>query len=713
MRFQVRNLAITAALALCAVQVAFSQYAAIDIGGGKTVQMWTRRAAVEVRDSEGRIVASIPIDKNPFAFAYSKRFNSVYVVHAAHKSERNLSIVNLTTKQVDKVIALNNADSVSLMFSRDGSRLYCHAYKGLVYQYRLAMPVPNMVSGVEADTAPVVAVIDLATKSVVSTYQWSDLLNASFPKTRYIVNRIYPTQDGERLLAAFQGHKQLGKPTGQRVAVFSGNSYHPVYMTDPGDMIEGVGVSQNEKILFAFTKGEGKHSESVTIIDTEKQTKSTQVLPNPLPDHTRLGPFLLGPAPANTASKQGVWVFTSTGVRYLTSSGELGDELALSPDKEKAAVLRSLDNAYFVMAVPAGKHQSSAVELVDFKNGAVIRHELNEDPRRIVRLGTGKGMWIMSEHEMRPLSESGELGDRRILLNKPRKVEEGDEEGASVFADGYPGETISLGPDRAAMMINNSAGVFRHRVALIDLKNFRIDSVVTTMTAGEKTGIITKRIALAVGLTVATGGNVVFVPNFNVSGGESLAATPGGRFLYALELATHEVTVVDVQAGTVLKRIPVNHGISIIQTSSDGKHLLCIPRLDLLSKEQVVQRIDFATNNLEDWKDTLAPGEENATQKMAGTEVTPAAAVPAAAPTSIVPPAAPVNAFVTIDSTPTGAEVEVDSVFVGNTPFRAAVTPGSHLITVKKKGFGDWRRKLNVTGGNIHLNAELDQEPAK
>jgi len=32
---------------------------------------------------------------------------------------------------------------------------------------------------------------------------------------------------------------------------------------------------------------------------------------------------------------------------------------------------------------------------------------------------------------------------------------------------------------------------------------------------------------------------------------------------------------------------------------------------------------------------------------------------------------------------------------------------------VKKKGFADWTKKLNVTGGNIHLNAELETAPAQ
>jgi hypothetical protein len=73
-------------------------------------------------------------------------------------------------------------------------------------------------------------------------------------------------------------------------------------------------------------------------------------------------------------------------------------------------------------------------------------------------------------------------------------------------------------------------------------------------------------------------------------------------------------------------------------------------------------------------------------------------------------PVAPVQASLVIESTPPGADIEVDGGFVGNTPSTVTVTPGSHDVSVKKKGFADWSRQLNVTGGSIHLAAELEQQ---
>jgi hypothetical protein len=67
----------------------------------------------------------------------------------------------------------------------------------------------------------------------------------------------------------------------------------------------------------------------------------------------------------------------------------------------------------------------------------------------------------------------------------------------------------------------------------------------------------------------------------------------------------------------------------------------------------------------------------------------------------------------TMDSTPTGADIEVDGAFVGNTPSTVTLTPGSHEITVKKKGFTNWTRKMNVLSGSVHLTADLPEETAK
>jgi hypothetical protein len=83
----------------------------------------------------------------------------------------------------------------------------------------------------------------------------------------------------------------------------------------------------------------------------------------------------------------------------------------------------------------------------------------------------------------------------------------------------------------------------------------------------------------------------------------------------------------------------------------------------------------------------------------------PAAATVAAA---AAPAAVPATCSLVVESTPVGADIEIDGGFVGNTPSTVTVNTGSHQVVVKKAGFTDWTRTLNVTGGTINLNATLD-----
>lgn len=65
------------------------------------------------------------------------------------------------------------------------------------------------------------------------------------------------------------------------------------------------------------------------------------------------------------------------------------------------------------------------------------------------------------------------------------------------------------------------------------------------------------------------------------------------------------------------------------------------------------------------------------------------------------------KATLAIDSAPPGADISVDGAFVGDTPSTVDVAPGTHEIAITKQGFSGWNRKINVTGGNIHISADL------
>jgi hypothetical protein len=75
--------------------------------------------------------------------------------------------------------------------------------------------------------------------------------------------------------------------------------------------------------------------------------------------------------------------------------------------------------------------------------------------------------------------------------------------------------------------------------------------------------------------------------------------------------------------------------------------------------------------------------------------------------------AGPAAAKLQIDSTPPGADIEVDGSFVGNTPSDVQIAEGDHTVVVKKSGFKNWERALKSSAGsNVHLTAELEKADA-
>jgi serine protease Do len=80
--------------------------------------------------------------------------------------------------------------------------------------------------------------------------------------------------------------------------------------------------------------------------------------------------------------------------------------------------------------------------------------------------------------------------------------------------------------------------------------------------------------------------------------------------------------------------------------------------------------------------------------------------------TSLTQPTVPaaVLATVTIISTPTGSDIEVDGVFLGNTPAELPLAVGERTLRVTKKGYKLWERRLQVvSGGKQTISADLEQ----
>jgi hypothetical protein len=102
----------------------------------------------------------------------------------------------------------------------------------------------------------------------------------------------------------------------------------------------------------------------------------------------------------------------------------------------------------------------------------------------------------------------------------------------------------------------------------------------------------------------------------------------------------------------------------------------------------------------------------NGDMKLESAKFQPASATQPA--TEIASASNPASAKLQMESNPTGADIEIDGSFVGNTPSDVQVADGDHMIVVKKSGFKDWERKVKISGGSsLHLNAELEKVAAQ
>jgi hypothetical protein len=77
-----------------------------------------------------------------------------------------------------------------------------------------------------------------------------------------------------------------------------------------------------------------------------------------------------------------------------------------------------------------------------------------------------------------------------------------------------------------------------------------------------------------------------------------------------------------------------------------------------------------------------------------------------AAPASATEPTAQ-TVSIAVDASAPNCDIEIDGNFVGNTPSTVSLAPGKHDVAVKKSGYQDWKRTINVTGGSVHVSADM------
>jgi PEGA domain-containing protein len=73
-----------------------------------------------------------------------------------------------------------------------------------------------------------------------------------------------------------------------------------------------------------------------------------------------------------------------------------------------------------------------------------------------------------------------------------------------------------------------------------------------------------------------------------------------------------------------------------------------------------------------------------------------------------VAPAEGATGAVKVTAQPEGADIWVDSAFVGNAPAQLKLAPGKHRILVLKEGYRNWEKEITVmVGSELTINASL------
>lgn len=81
----------------------------------------------------------------------------------------------------------------------------------------------------------------------------------------------------------------------------------------------------------------------------------------------------------------------------------------------------------------------------------------------------------------------------------------------------------------------------------------------------------------------------------------------------------------------------------------------------------------------------------------------------AASTESAAAPARPETGTLEIGSTPAGADIEIDGVFVGSTPSALNVPIGDHDLAISKPGFKPWKRKMHAYPGKVTISVTLEK----
>ncbi len=216
-----------------------------------------------------------------------------------------------------------------------------------------------------------------------------------------------------------------------------------------------------------------------------------------------------------------------------------------------------------------------------------------------------RGSFLITAGSVHTVNGEGALSSSFVpLKSKPAAGKSAEEKDQPAGIGGVPGEVLHLpGQDRLAMTVRTPAGAPTSTVALVNLKDHRLERTVTTGRGSVKFGNFMAAMAVSVAMSslsyyagysfAQATGSPYFVYNVYVYSPPApnleLAAAADGKYVYALNQATKDVTVIDSTTGDVINKIAVGGDCQRLALAPGGRYVYAY------TPGQVVL-IDTATN---------------------------------------------------------------------------------------------------------------------
>ncbi len=261
------------------------------------------------------------------------------------------------------------------------------------------------------------------------------------------------------------------------------------------------------------------------------------------------------------------------GVVVRNAAGGSVSTIRLNKGESVIGSVGSLDKKFVFVATSVKGW--GMLNVVDLEARTNVRRPLVKGILHLRRVGEERQLVAVGA-DLCLISETGDVASP-IPLNLGRNAKAG-------------GQVVGVGRDHIAISLTNATDIL-YRVAIIDIKQGRMDGIVQTRTGGDKARLgakhfgkdLLKSAAISAVTLTSTTVNTVYRDYY-------LLSRPDGRFVYAVDYGTHKVTAISVGDTTQAAVIELDKSISSVKLSDDGK--------ELVATGNVSQRIDMASNQI-------------------------------------------------------------------------------------------------------------------